>query len=39
MIKKQCEEYGFYYFNTFENRKIVMKQIIRLVKKIQKKGQ
>jgi len=35
-LKEECEKYGFYYFNTFENREKTLKQILKLIKKLQK---
>ena len=35
-IKEDCEKYGFYYFNTFENREYVLNQVIEIIKELEK---
>lgn len=34
--KEDCEKYGFYYFNTFENRAEVLNDVCEMVDKLQK---
>lgn len=33
-LKRDCEKYGFYYFNTFENRKEKLNEICDIIKSI-----
>lgn len=35
-LKADCEKYGFYYFNTYENRDSVLNQVCDLVRQLQK---
>lgn len=34
-IKADCKKFGFYYFNTFQDRVLVLNQICNLIKKLQ----
>ena len=36
IIKKQCEKFGYYYFDTFNNREDVLSKILQLIQKEQK---
>lgn len=36
-IKKQCEKFGFYYFDTFKNREEVLEEICEKIENLQKK--
>ena len=31
-LKEDCQKYGFYYFDTFENRQFVLEKITKIIK-------
>lgn len=33
VLEEECQKYGFYYFNTFDNREKVFDEIIEIIKK------
>ena len=35
LLKEDCEKFGFYYFNTFDDRPLVLNQVCKMVKDLQ----
>ena len=35
-LKEECEKFGFYYFNTFENREAVLDEVCDLIASLEK---
>lgn len=35
-LESECKKYGFYYYNTFNNRDKILKNIVKQIKKQQR---